>query len=309
MSSSNQDVSRREFTFTALAAFGGAALTAATPWLGSSVAAAPAGSKNRYCAFIKFLQSLSYDELAEKIAELGFGGVEATVRSADGYIKPESAAVELPKFKRALEKRGLEITILTTDILQIDQPHVESTLQTAAENGVPRYRLGFWRYDLKQPIEPQLAAIQPQCNALAALNRRLGISAVYQNHCGANFVGSTIWDLQRLLANIPPAEIGCVYDLRHAMVEAGEAWPMLHELIKPHITAYSVKDYVWKKGKSSHVPLGDGLVSRKFYEDLAASDFAGPISVHVEYLKQGDAAEQLAALDHDFGLLRKWMGS
>ena len=44
-------------------------------------AAEPAPSKYRICAFEKFLQDLSYDELADTIAELGFVGIEATVRN------------------------------------------------------------------------------------------------------------------------------------------------------------------------------------------------------------------------------------
>ncbi|HMP05146.1 MAG TPA: sugar phosphate isomerase/epimerase family protein, partial [Lacipirellulaceae bacterium] len=261
-----------------------------------------------YAAFIKFLQPLGYDELADQIAALGFQGVEATVRTADGYIKPAEAAQELPKFQRALARRGLEITILTTDFLGVDQPHVESTLRAAADAGVGRYRLGFYRYDLGRPIEPQLDEIKPAIDALAALNRRVGIGAVYQNHCGADFVGATFWDLHRLLADVEPGEVGCVYDLRHAVVEAGEAWPMLYGLIKPHVTAASVKDFAWGDGKSQHVPLGEGRTPRKFYTDLAKSDFAGPISLHVEYLKQDHPVpEHLAALKRDLATLRKWM--
>ncbi|MBX3426359.1 MAG: sugar phosphate isomerase/epimerase [Pirellulales bacterium] len=303
-------LSRRQFSGAALAATAGA-VAATRSW--SQLAAAPSATvagqagPRRYCAFIKFLQELSYDELAERIAELGFDGVEATVRTADGYLKPATAAVELPKFKRALAKQGLEITILTTDILSADQPEAETTLRAAADNGVTHYRIGFHRYDVKQPIEPQLEALRPTIDALAALNRKLGISALYQNHCGATFVGATFWDLRSLLKDVPPEEIGCVYDLRHAMVEAGEAWPLLYQLIRPHVQAYSVKDFVWSKGKSAHAALGDGLLDRRFYQELAKSEFAGPISVHVEYLKPGPAEEHLAALQRDFDTLREWM--
>ena len=108
--------------------------------------------------------------------------------------------------------------------------------------------------------------------------------------------------------DFPSEELGCVYDLRHAAVEAGESWPTLHAVMKPHIIAYSVKDFKWNGRKSQHAPLGEGMVDPAFYKSLAKSDYGGPISVHVEYLKESVGAEgQLAAIKRDFGMLKKWM--
>jgi sugar phosphate isomerase/epimerase len=296
-------VNRRVFGLASLAAAGAAA---APTWLSAAAAqTADAAQGPNYCAFIKFLRSMKYDELAEAIAAAGFDGVEATVRTKDGYIKPANAAVELPKFKSALDKQGLEITILTTDILKADQEHAESVLAAAAEVGVPRYRLGFWRYDLKTPLDGQLAQLQSEAAKLAALNRKLGIAAVYQNHCGPDMVGALLWDLHALLKDHPPSELGVVWDQRHATVEAGEAWPQAYALMKPHITAYSVKDFKWNGRKSAHVPLGEGQVAPEFYKRLAESGWSGPISVHVEY--EDDAKANLAAIKRDFAVLKGWM--
>ena len=207
------------------------------------------------------------------MAEAGFNGVEVTVREKEGYIHPAAAADELPKLLETLAKRDLEITILTTDILSTDQPHAQELLQTAAALKIPRYRLGFYRYDLKQPILNQLAELQPKVRDIAALNRELGIAGIYQNHCGADFFGATLWDLHSLIKDYPLAEIGCVFDIRHAAVEAGEAWPQLFNLMQPHIAAVSVKDYVWDGQKSKHAPLGKGRVDQKFFKMLQQQRF------------------------------------
>jgi sugar phosphate isomerase/epimerase len=259
----------------------------------------------KFCAFIKFLQSLSFDELAERIAEMGFDGVEVTARRKESYIQPAQAADELPRLHEALTKRGLEITILTTDILRADEPHTNPMLRTAADLGIKRYRLGFYRYDLKQPILPQLAELQPVFRDIAAMNREIGIAAVYQNHAGADFVGATIWDLHRLINDYPSKELGCVFDIRHASVEGGEAWPIYFALMKPHLGAVSVKDYRWNERKSQHVPLGDGRVDPKFFQMLRQTDFAGPITLHVEYLPDRDVKANLVALERDFQTLRE----
>ncbi len=297
------DLSRREF------GIGLAAAAAVSAIPGRLIAAEAAAPHYEVCAFIKFLQDLNYEQLANAIAEAGFNGVEVTVREKEGYIHPAASADELPKLLDALAKRSLAITILTTDILSADQPYAQELLETATRVKIPRYRLGFYRYDLKRPILDQLTELQPKVRDLAALNHELGIGGIYQNHCGADFFGATLWDLHSLIKDYPPAEMGCVFDIRHASVEAGEAWPQLYNLMQSHVTAVSVKDYVWDGQKSQHAPLGKGRVNLKFFDLLKRGHFSGPISLHVEYLPNAGSAENLQALKTDLGTLRKMLAT
>ena len=301
MVDSHAVINRRQFTI------GTAAAAAAAVATKSSFAAADSSLPYKFCAFIKFVQTLSFDALADAIAEAGFDGVEVTARHKDSYIRPERAAEELPRLKKALDQRGLEISILTSDILRADEPDAEPMLRAAAELGIKRYRLGFHRYDLKKPILPQVAALAPVFRDIAAMNREIGIAAVYQNHAGADMVGATMWDLHSLIRDYPVEELGCVFDIRHATAEAGEAWPVYFDLMKPHLGAVSVKDFRWKGRRSEHAPIGEGQVDPKFFKMLRQSDFAGPISVHVEYLPKAGAKANLAALKRDFDTLRGWL--
>lgn len=297
-------ISRREFGM-------GLALAAAATTLPSRLVAAEAvqPKQRKFCAFIKFLQDLDYDQLADAIAEAGFDGVEVPARDNGGYIKPAIAADELPKLQEALAKRNLEITILTTEILSADQSYAKPLLEAAAALKIPRYRLGFFRYDLKRPILEQVAELQPTFQSIADMNREIGIAGIYQNHCGADFVGATIWDLQKLLKDYPVSELGCVFDFRHAQVEAGEAWPVYFDVIEPHISVVSVKDYVWDGARSKHTPLGQGRLDPKCLKLLNASNFSGPISVHVEYLPKGSIDENLQALKSDLQTLKKMLAA
>ncbi|TWU24566.1 sugar phosphate isomerase/epimerase family protein [Bythopirellula polymerisocia] len=295
--------SRREFGVSV-------ALAAAATTLPSRLIAAEAVKpKHKFCAFVKFLQALDYDQLTEAIADAGFDGVEVTAREKEGYILPAAAADELPKLQEALAKRNLEITILTTDILSADQTNAGATLQAAADLKIPRYRLGFHRYDMKRPILNQITELQPAFRDLAAMNRELGIAGIYQNHCGADFVGATIWDLHELIKDYPVTELGCVFDFRHAAVEAGEAWPVYYNVMEPQVSAVSVKDYVWDGLKSQHTPLGKGRLDPKCFKLLNASNFSGPISVHVEYLPKAGVAENLQALKTDLQTLKKMLSA
>lgn len=258
------------------------------------------------CAFIKFVQSLSYDEMAASIAEIGFAGIESTVRKG-GHVDPEKVEDQLPKQYEAVKEHGLDITIMTTDVLGLDQPLTEKVLRTGADLGIKKYRMGFYRYDEKRSVMEQLKEIRPRVKELAALNGELGISAVYQNHSGANFVGAPLWDVRYLLQDIPVEQIGLAFDIRHATVEGGLAWPLNYDVMKPHIGAVYTKDFEWQGKKPEHVPLGEGRVDKKFFQMHQASGIDCPISLHVEYLKQGDAQENLAALRRDFGVLQEWL--
>ena len=111
---------------------------------------------NEFCTFTKVFQHMSYDELADTIAELGFDGIEAPVRPG-GHVLPERVEEDLPKMMEAMEKRGLTISILTSGINEVsDEQHTEKVLRTAKALGIKRYRMSYYRYDLKKPIPEQL---------------------------------------------------------------------------------------------------------------------------------------------------------
>ena len=267
-----------------------------------------AAKRNPLCVFIKYLQPLGYEELADSVAEIGFDGIEATVRK-DGYIAPAKAADELPKLAEVLRQRGLAITMITTDILRADAPNARPVLQTAAKLGIPMYRLGFYEYDLSRPVLKQLDEIRPQLAGLAQLNGELGLQGLYQNHSGANMVGATVWDIYDQIKDLPPRQLDLAFDIRHAQIEAGLAWPAVYNAMKSRIAAVYVKDFNWKGRQAVHVPLGTGRVERNFFGMLRRDQFSGPISLHVEYLRNEGPQANLAAMRHDLATLKKWLAT
>ena len=296
----------------------GTSAAVATSVLSNSLSAAEEltqGSTYEYCTFIKFLQDLSHEQLTQTLKAIGVDGAEVTVRKG-GYIAPDAAADELPKLAEVFALHDLKINILTTDIVGIDSPHVESILKTASELGIVNYRMGYCRYDMETPILPQLASLQSKFKELAALNRERGVSALYHNHSGGKYVGGTFWDLRQLLSDIPREEIGCVFDIRHAVAEGSGAWPIFYDIIKPHISALSVKDFNWalkKEGDARlspiHCPLGEGQVDYETFLERFKRDFeTSLVTLHVEYLREAGTEANIAAIKRDFGVLRKAMG-
>ncbi|HEY3394194.1 MAG TPA: sugar phosphate isomerase/epimerase family protein [Lacipirellulaceae bacterium] len=298
----SRSIARRDFLRESIAI--GTALTFGR----ATIAAADGGARNPICLFIKFVQSLSYDELADAVAEMKADGIEATVRKG-GYIPPERATDELPELVETLAKRNLKVTMITTDVLGVDDPNTRPMLETAAKLGIPMYRMGSYKYDLNRSVMDQLNAIGPSLKELGRLNAELGIQAVYQNHSGADHVGGTVWDIYSLIKDIPKEQIALAFDIRHATIEAGLSWPTVYNAMRPRIATVYVKDFDWIGRRAEHVPLGKGRVDRTFFQQLVADGFSGPISLHVEYLEDGDAQENLAALRRDLGVLRGWLQS
>jgi len=238
------------------------------------------------CIFSKHLHWVDPERLGAVVAELGFDGIDLTVRP-DGHVRPERVREDLPPLVRSLRAEGVEVAMLTTAVCSADEPHTEDILHTAAELEIPLYRMGWLRYHAARPIADTLPELAAQLRALADLNRRCGIRGAYQNHAGA-WVGATVWDLWLLLRELDTTWLGVQYDVRHAMVESANAWVQGLRLVGDMINSLVIKDYTWQqvddRWKASSVPLGTGAVDfRLFLSALQEAGTAVPVSVHFEY--------------------------
>jgi sugar phosphate isomerase/epimerase len=238
------------------------------------------------CIFSKHLQWLSVPELANTVAELGFQGVDLSVRKG-GHVEPSQAANELPKAVKLLKSAGLQVPMMVTDIVDADHPDTEILLKTAAQVGIGYYRMGYLKYDPKIGVAKNLDLYKKQIQKLAELNRKYNIHGAYQNHAGTN-VGAAVWDLWELLRDADPKWMGCQYDIKHATAEGGMSWVNGLDVLKPHIRCMDIKDFIWAKkdGKWQNevVPLGEGMVDYKTYLTLLKKHgISGPFSMHFEY--------------------------
>lgn len=261
------------------------------------------------CVFTKPFNSLSFDELGRQIAALGFQGIEAPIRRG-GHVQPEDVEDRLPELVAALQAHQLKISVMTSDINDASDLTSQKVLKTAAAQGIRFYRMKYFKYDENRSIPRQLANWKSQIKDLAALNRELGITAVYQNHAGRNYFGAPIWDMAEVLEGIDPTEVGVAYDIRHATVEGGSSWPVSFRRIQPHVRVVYVKDFQWNGDRVNNVPLGEGLVSKSFFQTLKKLNFTGPISLHEEYLdhrKPELVPDHMAAIGKDMNTLKEWL--
>ncbi|SMO35543.1 sugar phosphate isomerase/epimerase family protein [Fodinibius sediminis] len=270
--------------------------------------------------FSKHLQWLDYQDMAKTAAELGFDGVDLTVRPG-GHVLPENVERDLPRAVRAVRDTGLEVHMISTAIGDPRDEHTEPILKTASQLGIGNYRTDWFPYDEAKNITQNLETLKSKLQRLALMNKEYNIQGDYQNHAGASF-GSSIWDLWIVLEQLDTEWIGCQYDVRHATVEGANSWKNGFSAIHPYIGTLDIKDFDWSKnGGEWHarsVPLGTGMVNfDHYFQLLKKHDIGVPISIHYEYELGGaehgafelktNKETVLSALRRDLQVLDGWL--
>ena len=268
-------------------------------------------AQSPFCIFTKCLPLLNYDLLGEVIANAGFDGADLNVRK-DGNVFPENVKTDLPKAIKQLNKSGIKVPMMVTRINNPDDEQIESVLGTAAELGIRHYRMGYLNYDPAKSIQESLDGHKRTMEKLEKINRRFGIHGEYQNHTGTR-VGGSVWDMYWILKDTDPQYIGVQYDIRHAVCEGGNSWPVGMKLLAPWIKTTVAKDFIWiKKGERwaiKDVPLGEGQVNFNAYlEQYKALGLSGPVSVHYEYdvgKAEQEKANNSTGLNSITGILKR----
>jgi sugar phosphate isomerase/epimerase len=272
--------------------------------------------------FSKHLQFLQGVELARAAAEMGFDGIDITVR-AGGHVEPERVAADLPPLVALIRQHGLAVPMVTTDIVDASTPHARSVLETLSTLGIRYYRWGGFKYTATQPLAAQIAAFHQRSAELAALNAVCKVCAMYHTHSGVDLVGAPVWDIFEILQSLDPAAIGINYDIGHATVEGGlGGWMDSFRMAQAYIRGVAVKDFLWQKTATDYqpgwVPLGQGMVRfPTFFRLLAQSPFDGPLQLHFEYPLFGadagkrqlsaDPAQVFSAMRRDLRQLRLYL--
>jgi len=305
MNSIRTALPRREF----LAGMGalGAALAAGNTTHAAETA--PAG-KRVICVFSKHLQFLDYDRMAEAAAEIGFDGVDLTVRPG-GHVLPENVERDLPKAVNAVKAAGLVAPMMATAVTDPADSLTERVLKTAAGLGIRYYRLGYYNYDDTRSIPDVLDDHRRKVEGLAELNAGLGLHGGYQNHAGTG-VGAPVWDIWHLLRGLDPRYIGINYDIRHATAEGGNSWALGLRLLSSYIKGIVIKDFKWAlsdgKWGIEDVPVGEGMVDfRHYFKLLDGYGFPGLITTHFEYKLEETLESTGPAMRADLRALKSYL--
>ena len=285
-------------------------------------AVAPGPFRGTLCLFSKPVPHLTWRELAQKAKRAGFGGIDLTVRS-EGHVLPERAAEDLPKAVAAIRDEGLEVPMITTQLVSRDDPTAVPILSTAAKLSIPFLKPGYYHYKLVD-VRKELAEACNQFRGFAELAKEHGVQVGFHNHAG--YMGGQFWDVSPLIDTLDPKWIGYYYDLENATAEgAAQGWKIGANLVMPRMKMMAVKDLYFKKTESegwreTTCPLGEGMCKyQEFLKMAAEGGFHGPISLHIEYQIPGVSDDQgialsrenddavMAAAERDLATLKPWL--
>jgi sugar phosphate isomerase/epimerase len=236
--------------------------------------------------FSKHLQFLDYRTTGEIAAEIGFSGVDLTVRR-NGHVFPENVKTDLPKAIAEIRASGIDCKLATTAVKSADNPLDVAVLKALSDVKISHYRSNWFKFKKGEDMKESLLFFQKEIEKLGAVNKELNLVGCYQNHAGDG-IGSSFWEIHKILETVDPNYFGVQYDIRHAMVEGAHSWKNGLQLLHPSIKTIVLKDYKWGrvngKWQIINVPIGEGMVDfDQYFKLLKHYKLSPTTSLHLEY--------------------------
>ena len=262
----------------------------------------------------KFFGSLSVDKLGLKVIELGYDGIDVNVR--EGHpVNPDNAVVELKSAVGRWREMGLSCPLATApvDMVDPDSPDAARLYEACAEGGVPRLKLGFWKFTAGDDYWDEVVRARGALEGFARFSERTGVQTCYQVHSGAN-LGSNCAGLMHLIQDFDPRLVGAYPDTGHMALD-GEDWDMGFSMVAEHLSIVGAKDAHHAPREAGALPrytpkfvkLGDGSVDwERCVGALRRVGFDGPISVHTEYDFDESVIRQVGYADSTPPNLEEW---
>ena len=259
----------------------------------------------------KFFAELSPAALGEKVASLGYDGVDLCVR-AGHPVDPDNVDRTLPIAVAALRAAGMSCPLVSAPVTfnDAESPEAERLYAACAEAGVPRIKIGYWYFTEGEDYWAVLEQAKEGLAGLARLSARYGVQTCCHTHSGP-CLGSNCAGLMQLIGDFAPQEVGAYPDFGHMALD-GEDQAMGLAMVKSHLSIVAAKDatHIERSGAPSRGPIfthvGAGSVDwHRALRLLAGLDFSEPLVVHTEYsfseaiIRQvGYAEEKPPGLEH-----------
>ncbi len=268
------------------------------------------------CLFSDILK-IDYNDLGGFLQMMGFDGVELTVQPGGHIPLDGDIDLHLERAIEAMTGSGLDVPVLSTSITSVQTKELRTIMGWGSEMGVPILSPGQW------PNNGDGMASVVRAQREISMLSQIGNAAKMQialHNATPNFVGSSVTELN---AAIRPFDsvIGFNFDIGYAAAYSGAepgdspanraACLSALRLAVPRLKMATARDCVWTKGADgsqtlTQCPLGEGIVDwPQFFGALAQANFAGPITLQVEYA----AKDELAAVRKDLAFLKKQRAS
>lgn len=302
------DQSRREFV--KLAAVGAVGIATPLSGIAGNFKFKEPDKPLHITIFSKHLQFLGYEDMCDAAKEMGFDGIDLTVRPK-GHVLPEMVEEDLPKATEAMKKYGYDPIMFSSNVKDASNAMDKMVLATAGKLGYQFYRPAWYKYGKNDDIRSKASEYINKIVAQAELAKSNGIAGSYHNHSG-HYFGASVWDLNEALEATPRDAFGIQYDIMHGVIEGGKNWEVDFRLIKDKINTIVIKDFKWSKtnGKwdREYVPMGEGMVDFASYLSLLKKyKINVPVSMHFEYIPDSAKINGKSSIERKevFSLIKK----
>lgn len=248
----------------------------------------------KFAMFSKHLDmlGLSLQELGQTVADIGFDGVDLTVRPG-GRVEPEKVDDKLPEAVAALTQFGLDVPLITTAIDGPRAPYAEDIFATAAECDIPALKLGYWTMRDPREFWTCFEWARVKLDGLQSMALDYGVSANIHIHSGP-YLSATAPVVHMLLEGMDPRAVGAYIDTGHMFIEGGfDGWRQGMIMLAPHTNLVALKGLSWAAVTDE---AGNQKIQRKMlgFENsqqdwkqiftlLKSFGYDGTVSLHSEY--------------------------
>jgi L-ribulose-5-phosphate 3-epimerase len=240
------------------------------------------------CLFSGDLQRLEYSDIGGIIRQMGFDGVDLTVRPG-GHVEPRLSNVDLVRAIEEMRGVGLEVPVITTALTTPYDPTMLPVVAIAGHTQIPLLISGF--------IKPGIEGYTRDIQGLVSVSARYGMAVALHNHMAENS-GESAFDPVTVISSLDPRWAGLYFDPIHH----GANWEAELKRFLPRLRAAAVKDFQIVDGQPKPCALGKGIVDLSHYfTALAHAGYKGPLSLRMEYRPEDD----IAAITNDCAFARK----
>ena len=120
--------------------------------------------------FSKHLQFLDYKTTGAMASEMGFSGVDLTVRPK-GHVLPETVLSDLPKAVKDITASGVSCNMITTSIESVNNHLDVNILKAASKEHITFYRTNWFKYKEGVSMPDSLLLYQEEIKKLGDLNK------------------------------------------------------------------------------------------------------------------------------------------
>ncbi|HEV2073547.1 MAG TPA: sugar phosphate isomerase/epimerase family protein [Thermomicrobiales bacterium] len=255
----------------------------------------------KYAVFTVSAPSMTPEEVAHKLKELGYDGIEWRVideppnPAGEGFWHGNKATVPLRGFvenaaeiRKLAEDNELEMPALGTYVRASSLEDVETAMKGAVALGVKRLRVNVARYDGAEPFMPLWNADREQYKRVVELAEKHGVQALIELHHGSICPSASAGRMY--VEGMDPAHVGVIHDAGNMVHEGFENYRMGLEVLGEYLAHVHVKNARWAPvehsddqsvmWEASWAPLHKGVADiQQLFKALRAVGYDGWITV------------------------------